>query len=73
VQVRWLEAKNKQLEAENEALRNRKQEDWKPIREAYEGELEQSRKIIQQMSIEKGLGEGKLANLQDEIQALKEL
>lgn len=71
--VRWLEAQNKKLEAELEALRNRKQEDWKPIRDMYEGELDQARKVIADLSTQKGVGEGKLANLQDEIQSLREL
>ena len=72
-QVRWLEAQNKKLEAELEALRNRKQEDWKPIRDMFQGELDQARKVIAELSSEKGINEGKLANLQDEIQSLKEL
>lgn len=71
--VRWLEAQNKKLEAELEALRNRKQEDWKPIREMYEGELSQARKVIAEFSTQKGIGEGRMANLQDQIQGLKEL
>lgn len=71
--VRWLEAQNKKLEAELEALRNRKQEDWKPIRDMYEGELAQARKVITEFSTQRGIGEGKIANLQDQIQALKEL
>ncbi|XP_076436934.1 retrograde protein of 51 kDa-like [Babylonia areolata] len=71
--VRWLEAQNKKLEAEVEALRNRKQEDWKPIRDMYEGELSQARKVISDLSAQKGVEEGKMAGLQDEIQSLKDL
>lgn len=71
--VRFLEAQNKRLEAENEALRSRKQEDWKPIRDMYEGELNQCRELLKQMSTEKGVNEGRLAGMQDEIRALKEL
>jgi len=71
--VRWLEAQNKKLEAEVEALRNRKQEDWKPIRDMYEGELDQARKVIAELSSQKGVHEGKLANCQDEIQSLREM
>jgi len=70
--VRWLEAQNKKLEAECEALRNRKQEDWKPIRDMYEGELDQARKVIAELSSQKGVHEGKLANMQDEIMALRD-
>lgn len=71
--VRFLEAQNKRLEAENEALRSRKQEDWKPIRDMYEGELNQCRELLKQMSTEKGVNEGRLAGMQDEIRSLKEL
>ncbi|KAL8559829.1 hypothetical protein ACOMHN_030165 [Nucella lapillus] len=71
--VRWLEAQNKKLEAELEVLRNRKQEDWKPIQEMYEGELNQARKVIADLSAQKGVEEGKMAGLQDEIQALREI
>ncbi|KAK7095378.1 retrograde protein of 51 kDa-like [Littorina saxatilis] len=71
--VRWLEAQNKKLEAELEALRNRKQEDWKPIRDMYEGELEQARKVIAELSSQKGVQEGRMAGYQDEIQSLRDL
>lgn len=71
--VRWLEAKNKQLEAEIEALRNRKQEDWKPIRDMFEGELDQARKVIAELSTQKGVSEARVAGYQDEIQSLKDL
>jgi len=71
--VRWLEAQNAKLEAELEALRNRKQEDWKPIREMYEGELNQARNVIAELSTQKGVSEGKLANLEDQILSLKDL
>jgi len=68
-----LEAQNAKLEAELEALRNRKQEDWKPIREMYEGELNQARNVIAELSSQKGVSEGKLANLEDQILSLKDL
>eukprot|EP00745_Piridium_sociabile_P009485 TRINITY_DN1665_c0_g2_i11.p1 TRINITY_DN1665_c0_g2~~TRINITY_DN1665_c0_g2_i11.p1 ORF type:complete len:498 (+),score=166.69 TRINITY_DN1665_c0_g2_i11:137-1630(+) len=71
--VRWLEAKNKQLEAENDALRKRKQEDWRPIRDMYESELNQAREVIKELSTHKGVNDAKLAGLQDEIEALKDL
>lgn len=69
--VRWLEAKNKKMDAEVEALRARKQEDWKPIRDMYESELCQARKIIAEMSSEKGIDDAKRAGLQDEIASLR--
>lgn len=71
--VHFLEATIKKLEAENEALRNRKTEDLKPIRDAYENELAQARKVIDQLSSTKGVSEAKLAGLQDEIDSLRDL
>ncbi|KAL8612133.1 hypothetical protein ACOMHN_021946 [Nucella lapillus] len=71
--VRWLECENKKLDAENEALRKRKQEDWKPIRDMYEGELKQAREVIKDLSTQKGVSEARLAGLQDEIESLKDL
>ncbi|XP_076454924.1 retrograde protein of 51 kDa-like isoform X2 [Babylonia areolata] len=71
--VRWLEAKTKQLEAENDALRKRKQEDWRPIKDMFEQELQQAREVIKELSTQKGIGEAKLAGLQDEIESLKDL
>jgi len=71
--VHFLEAQNKKLEAENEALRNRKTEDLQPIRDAYENELAQARKVIDELSGDKGKVEAKVVGLQDEIARLQEL
>nr|Q6QUW1.1 RecName: Full=Retrograde protein of 51 kDa [Lymnaea stagnalis]AAT01542.1 retrograde protein 51 [Lymnaea stagnalis] len=71
--VHFLDAQVKKLEAENEALRNRKVEDLQPIRDAYENELRQARKVIDELASSKGVAEGKLAGLQDEIGSLREL
>jgi len=71
--VHYLQTENKKLEAENEALRNRKQEDLQPIRDTYEAEISQARKIIDELSSSKGVAEGKIANLQDEIAQLRDL
>nr|KAG5712523.1 hypothetical protein BaRGS_011497 [Batillaria attramentaria] len=71
--VRFLEARIKEYEAQLEALRNRKQEDWKPIRDMYEGELDQCRKVIADLSSQKGVSEARVAGYQDEIQSLKDL
>merc|ERR1712142_259687 len=71
--VHFLEAQNKKLEAENEALRNRKTEDLQPIRDAYENELAQARKVIDELSGDKGKIEAKLVGLQDEIARLQDL
>ena len=71
--VHYLEAQNKKLEAENDALRNRKVEDLQPIRDAYENELAQARKVIDELSSNKGVAEAKVVGLQDEIARLNEL
>uniref|UniRef100_A0A0B7BFQ7 IF rod domain-containing protein n=2 Tax=Arion vulgaris TaxID=1028688 RepID=A0A0B7BFQ7_9EUPU len=71
--VHFLDATVKKLEAELEALRNRKVEDLKPIRDAYENELAQARKVIDELSSSKGVAESKVAGLQDQIAADREL
>ncbi|KAI8779492.1 retrograde protein of 51 kDa isoform X2 [Biomphalaria glabrata] len=71
--VHFLDAQVKKLEAENEALRNRKVEDLQPIRDAYENELRQARKVIDELSSTKGVAEAKLAGLLDEIASLRAL
>jgi len=71
--VHFLETQNKKLEAELEVLRNRKSEDLQPIRDAYENELGQARKVIDELSGSKGQAEAKLAGLQDEIANLRDL
>ena len=69
----FMDARVKELEAENDALKNRKQEDLQPIRDAYEGELEQARKVIDDLSAKEGVAEAKVAGLQDEIDRLNDL
>lgn len=71
--VHFLDAQVKKLEAENEALRNRKVEDLQPIRDAYENELSQARKVIDELSSTKGVAEAKLAGLGDEVTSLRDL
>lgn len=71
--VHFLEAQNKKLEAELEAYRNRKIEDFQPIRLAYENELAQARKVIDELSSTKGAAESKIAGLQDEVASLRDL
>ena len=71
--VRFLEAQNKMLQAENEALRNRKDNDWRPIRDMFETELNQARKVIAELSTDKGVSEAKIAGLQDEVASLREV
>jgi len=69
----FMDAKVKELEAENEALKNRKQEDLQPIRDKYEDELDQARKVIDDLSSKQGVAEAKAAGLQDEIDRLNDL
>ncbi|XP_059148605.1 retrograde protein of 51 kDa-like isoform X2 [Physella acuta] len=71
--VHFLDALVKKLEAENEALRNRKTEDFEPIRAAYENELRQARKVIDELGVSKGHSEAKVAGLQDEIASQREI
>lgn len=71
--VRMLETHIRELEAELEILRRRKPEDWKNIRDKYEGELNQARKVIEELSTQKGVSEARLAGYQDEIANLKDL
>lgn len=71
--VHYLEANCKRLEAENEALRNRKEADLEPIRKMYENELSQARGVIDELTATKGNSEAKLAGLQDEVDGLRDL
>jgi len=71
--VHFLSAENQRLEAENEALRNRKSEDLQPIRDAYENELAQARKVIDELSVNEGVSKAKLASLNAEISRLNDL
>jgi len=71
--VHFLSAENQRLEAENEALRNRKSEDLQPIRDAYENELDQARKVIDELSVREGVEKAKLQSLNDEIVRQREI
>jgi len=71
--VNFLYAENQRLEAENEALRNRKGEDFQPIRDTYENELLQARKVIDELSVKQGVAEAKVNGLNDEILRLQDL
>lgn len=71
--VNFLDALTKKQEAELEALRNRKMGDFQPIRDQYENELAQARKVIDELSSTKGVAEAKVAGLQDEIASLRDL
>ncbi|ESO82120.1 hypothetical protein LOTGIDRAFT_204921 [Lottia gigantea] len=69
--VRFLETFNAQLENELEAYRNQKHTDFKPIRDMYENELAQARKVIDELSAEKGGYDAKMAGLQDLVDTLR--
>lgn len=71
--MHYKDAEIQRLAAENEALRNRKTEDLQPIRDMYEGELEQARRVIDEMSAKQGVAEAKVEGLQDEIARLNDL
>ncbi|ESP00732.1 hypothetical protein LOTGIDRAFT_186411, partial [Lottia gigantea] len=70
--VRFLEALNTQLEEELEIYRNQKAVDFKPVKAMYESELEQARKVIDELSAEKGVGDAKIAGFQDLVDSLKQ-
>ena len=59
--------------ANNLTLWELKVEDLQPIRDAYENELAQARKVIDELSSNKGVAEAKVVGLQDEIARLNEL
>ncbi|XP_050391215.1 retrograde protein of 51 kDa [Patella vulgata] len=69
--VRFLEACITQLEQELEIYRNQKATDFKPIRDMYENELAQARKVIDELSAEKGGYDAKMAGLQDLVDTLR--
>jgi intermediate filament protein if len=65
--VRFLEAQNRKLGADLEALRNRWGKDTSSIRQMYEGELSEARKLIDSTTKDKANVEGQIAKLQDEL------
>ncbi|ESP04830.1 hypothetical protein LOTGIDRAFT_109284 [Lottia gigantea] len=70
--VRFLEARNAQLEQELDVYRNQKQADFKPIRDQYETELNQARRVIDELAGEKANYDAKMAGLQDLVDSLKD-
>ncbi len=65
--VRFLEAQNRKLGADLEALRSRWGKDTTSIRQMYEGELHEARKLIDSTAKDKANVEGQIARLQDEL------
>jgi len=65
--VRFLEAQNRKLSADLEALRSRWGKDTSSIRAMYEGELLEARKIIDDTAKNKAQLESQIAKLQDDL------
>jgi intermediate filament protein if len=65
--VRFLEAQNRKLAGDLEALRSRWGKDTSSIRQMYEGELQEARKVIDDTSKAKSQVEGQIAKLQDDL------
>lgn len=67
VQVRFLEAQNRKLAADLEALRGRWGKDTSSIKQMYEGELAEARKLIDETAkARKGI-EDQIAKLQNDL------
>jgi intermediate filament protein if len=66
--VRFLEAQNRKLGNDLEALRNRWGKDTSSIKAMYEGELGQARKLIDDTGKAKADVEGQIGRLQQELQ-----
>ncbi len=65
--VRFLEAQNRKLAGDLEALRSRWGKDTSSIRQMYEGELQEARRLIDETSKGKAGVEGQIAKLQDDL------
>lgn len=66
--VRFVEAQNKALLAEIERLKKQKNFDVSEIKELYEQEIADSRKIIDDLSDEKAKFDSTLVSLQDQLE-----
>lgn len=69
--VRFLEAQNRKLAADLEALRSRWGKDTGSIKAMYEGELTEARKLIDETTKAKNAMEGNIGKLQAELADLK--
>jgi intermediate filament protein if len=65
--VRFLEAQNRKLATDLEALRSRWGKDTSNIRQMYEGELVEARKLIDETSKAKNSVEAQIQKLQEEL------
>lgn len=65
--VRFLEAQNRKLAADLEALRSRWGKDTSSIKQMYEGELTEARKLIDETAKQRAEVEKQIGKLQDEL------
>lgn len=65
--VRFLEAQNRKLGVDLEALRSRWGKDTSSIKQMFEGELSQARKLIDETTKGRSGMEGQISKLQDEL------
>lgn len=64
-QVRFLQAQNKVLLAENEKLKGQKGFDFSSIKESYQQELESCKQVIEDLSNEKSTFDAKIVGLEE--------
>ncbi|CAJ0593656.1 unnamed protein product [Cylicocyclus nassatus] len=69
--VRFLEAQNRKLAADLEALRGKWGKDTHNIRTMYEGELSDARKLIDETNRQRQDLEGQIKKMQDELTELR--
>lgn len=69
--VRFLEAQNRKLSADLDALRGRWGKDTSSIKNMYEGELAEARKLIDETAKNKAAIEVQIARLQEELAEYK--
>uniref|UniRef100_A0A914VL65 IF rod domain-containing protein n=1 Tax=Plectus sambesii TaxID=2011161 RepID=A0A914VL65_9BILA len=65
--VRFLEAQNRKLAADLEALRSRWGKDTTSVRQMYEGELSEARKLIDETNKQRGALEDQIKKLQEQL------
>lgn len=65
--VRFLEAQNRKLATDLEALRSRWGKDTSSVKQMYEGELAEARKLIDETAKSKAALDGQISRLQSEL------
>ncbi|KAJ8300579.1 hypothetical protein KUTeg_022098 [Tegillarca granosa] len=70
-QVRFLQAQNKVLLAENEKLKGQKGFDFSSIKESYQQELESCKQVIEDLSNEKSTFDAKIVGLEEVLDTEK--